>query len=80
VMYEETIRATEDWFGDEHLAALFCTQPKTRTWIIDDPVQEFINAIEWLTQHAFLALHKGHVGRGPGKAFGDGIRNQDIKQ
>lgn len=79
MMYEEAIGATEDQFGDQHVAALCCTQPKTKTRIIDEPVQEFLNAIEWLTHHAFPALHKGNIDRGPGKAFGDGIRNQDIK-
>jgi hypothetical protein len=34
VTYEETIRATEDWIGDQHLAVEYRNQLKT--WTQDD--------------------------------------------
>jgi hypothetical protein len=54
-MYQETIRATEDQFGDQHLVAAYRTQLETRIRIIGEPLQEFATAIEQLIHCAFPA-------------------------
>jgi hypothetical protein len=77
--HEETIRAIEDQFGDQKLAAGCCNQPRTRTQDNGESLQEFDSAIEQLTRCAFPALHEDHVHRGPGKAFSSSIRDQGIK-
>jgi hypothetical protein len=42
-------------------------------------LQESATTIEQLTHHAFPALHEDHILKGPGKSFGDGIRDRGIK-
>jgi hypothetical protein len=44
--YEETIEALEDRFGDQHLAAAYRSQLKTRTQKPGESLQEFATAIE----------------------------------
>jgi hypothetical protein len=80
VTYKETIRVTEDWFGDQHLVASYRNPLRTRTQLIGEPLWEFATAIEQLTHHAFPALHEDHIYRGAGKAFSNGIRDQGIKR
>jgi hypothetical protein len=50
---EETIGATEDWFGDQNLAVGYSSQRKTRTQDDGGPLQEAATAIEPVTQRAF---------------------------
>jgi hypothetical protein len=79
-MYKETIRANEDWFGDQYLLLGYPNQLKTWTQDNGEPMQEFGTAIEQLTSFAFPTLHEDHVCRRPGKAFGNDIRDQGIKE
>jgi hypothetical protein len=45
-----------DWFGDQHLAAVYHNQLKT-TQRIGKALQEFATTIERVTHRAFLARH-----------------------
>jgi hypothetical protein len=56
--YEESIGATEDQFGYQHLAVGCCS--KLKTWPQDsgESLQKFTTAIEQLTHCAFPALHE----------------------
>jgi hypothetical protein len=46
VMYGETIGATEDRFGDQHLPAWYCNQPKTWTQEDGESLPEFATTID----------------------------------
>jgi hypothetical protein len=80
VTYEEIVGATDDQFGDQHLAIGYHSQLKTKTQDKGEPLQEFATTVEELTHHAIPALHENYICRGPGKAFGNGIRGRGIKQ
>jgi hypothetical protein len=58
----------------ELLVAPHCTQLKTRTQIVGEPLQVFSTTTEQLTHHDLRALHGDHICRGAGKAFTDGRR------
>jgi hypothetical protein len=74
-MYEETIVATEDRFGEQQLAVGYRCQQKTGTQDDGEFLQGFATAIEQLTHCAFPALHEHRIRSGPGKVFGNGIRD-----
>jgi hypothetical protein len=71
---QKNIDAVEalDRFGDQHPAAEYGTQLKTRIKLIGESLQEFALTTEQLTHHALPELHEGHVRKGIGKAFVDG--------
>jgi chromosome condensin MukBEF ATPase and DNA-binding subunit MukB len=46
--HEETLQALEDRFGDQHFAAAYRRQLKTKTQRIAESFQEFATAIERL--------------------------------
>jgi hypothetical protein len=73
-MYVKTVEGLEDRFGDQHLVTAYSTQLKTRNQIVGESLQQFATTIKLLTHPAFPALHENYVHRGPGKAFGNGIR------
>jgi hypothetical protein len=77
--YEETIRETDDWSGDQKLAIGFLNQI---SWTQDDgqSPQEFASDIEQMTLHAFPAQYEDHIHGGSGKALGNGTRYWAIKQ
>jgi hypothetical protein len=77
--YEETIEALEDRFGDQHLAAAYRSQLKTRTQKAGESLQEFATAIEQLFLRAYPGLPEDHVRKEAGKAFADGLEDTDIK-
>jgi hypothetical protein len=77
--YEETIEALEDRFGDQHLAAAYRSQVKTRTQKAGESQQEFATAIEQLDHRAYTALPEDHVRKEAGRAFTDGVEDPDIK-
>jgi hypothetical protein len=72
--HKEPIRATEDRFGDQHLVIAYRTQPKTRTEILGESLQEFATTTKQLTHHASPALHEDHIRMGIGKAFINSIK------
>jgi hypothetical protein len=72
--YEETIGATKDRFGDQHLAAGYRDHLKTGTQIFGEPLQGFSTTIEQVTPSAFPSPHD-HIHREPGKAFVEGLRD-----
>jgi predicted phage tail protein len=45
VTYEETLQALEDHFGDEHFAAAYRSQLKTRTQRAGESLQDFVYAV-----------------------------------
>jgi hypothetical protein len=53
---EETLKALEESFGDQHLAAAYCSQLKTRTQGVRESLQEFVTAIEQHAHHPYPAL------------------------
>jgi hypothetical protein len=53
--YKETVRAAEDWFGEEHPIALYHNQLKRWTQESSGPMQQFATTIEQLTHCAFPA-------------------------
>lgn len=71
VPYEETIRATDDQFGDE-LTAEYHNQLKT--WIQDncEPPKEPSTVSQQVTHHAFVTQHENHVCKEPGRKSGNG--------
>jgi hypothetical protein len=74
-MYEETIRILRVSHGDQHLAAVYCTQQKQKTEFIGEFLHEFSNSIRQLAHCALPALPEDHFHRGTGKQFGNGIRD-----
>jgi hypothetical protein len=78
-VYEETIEALEDHFGDQHLAAAYRSQLKTWTQKAIESLQEFATAIEQLAHHAYPALPEDHVRKEAGRAFTDRVEDPDIK-
>jgi hypothetical protein len=66
-------RALAEQFEDQQLVTSYCTQLKTRTKIIREPLHVFANDMEQMTHHALTALCKDHVHRCAGKAFVDDI-------
>jgi hypothetical protein len=54
--YEETLQALQDHFGDQHFAALFHSQLKTRIHRAGESLQAFAMAVEQLAQHAYPTL------------------------
>jgi hypothetical protein len=53
---------------------------KTWTQGNSESLQEISIAIEQMTHHAFPPLHEDRIHRETGKAFIDGIREQNIKE
>jgi hypothetical protein len=69
VTYEETLGALQDIFGDQHLAASYRSQLKSRTQGVGESLQKFATAIE----------HLAHIRREAGKAFADEVEDSAIK-
>jgi hypothetical protein len=76
--YEESLQALEGRFGDQHFAAAFRSQPKTRTQKAGESLQNFDTAVAQLTHCAYPTLPEDHIRREAGKAFADGVEDQDI--
>lgn len=79
VIYEETLQALEDSFGDQHFAFAFCSQLKMRTHKAGESLQAFAMAIEQLAHHAYPALPKDHIRREAGKAFASEVEDHEVK-
>jgi hypothetical protein len=62
--YEETLQALEDRFREQHFAAAYHSQLKTRTQRAGESVQEFAMAIEQLVHRAYPTLPEDHIKRG----------------
>jgi hypothetical protein len=77
--YEDTLRALEDRFGDQHFAAAYCCQLTSRRQNPEESLQGFATAIEMLALRAYPNLPADYVAREAGKAFAYGIRDTDIK-
>jgi hypothetical protein len=77
--YGETLQALEERFGDQHFAAAFRSQLKTRTQKAGESLQNFATAIEQLAHRTYPTLPEDHIRREAGKAFADGVEDQDIK-
>ncbi|PNF39393.1 hypothetical protein B7P43_G13216 [Cryptotermes secundus] len=77
--YEETLQALEDRFGDQHFAAAYRCQLRTRTQKPGESLQDFATAIELLSHRAYPDLPADHIGREAGIAFVYGIRDADIR-
>jgi hypothetical protein len=73
--YEETLQGLEESFGDQHFAAAFRSQLKTRK--AGDSLQDFATAVEQLAHRAYPTLPEDHKRREAGKAFGDRVEDQD---
>jgi hypothetical protein len=75
--YKETREAQEDRLGNQHLAAAYRSQLKTKQ---ERRVsQEFVAAIEQLAHSAYPALPEYHIRREASKAFSDGVEDFYIK-
>jgi hypothetical protein len=77
--YEETLKALDDCFGDQHIAAAYCSQLKARTRKARKSLQEVATAIEQLAHHGYPTLPEDHIRREAGKAFMDTVEDPDIK-
>ncbi|PNF17836.1 hypothetical protein B7P43_G05714 [Cryptotermes secundus] len=71
--YEETLQALENRFRDQHFAAAYHCQLRTRTQRPGESLQDFATAIELLSRCAYPNLPPDHIGREAGKAFVYGI-------
>jgi hypothetical protein len=78
-MCEETLEDLEDHFGDEHLAAAYHSQLKTRTQRIGESLQKFATVVEQLAHRTYPALSKDHVRMKAGTAFAEGLDDPKIK-
>jgi hypothetical protein len=67
----------EDRFGNQHLAAVYHSQLKTRVQGDGDGKswQEFATTIKQLAYHACSALPEDHIRRDAGKAFADRVED-----
>jgi hypothetical protein len=61
VTYEETLQALQDRFGDQHFAALFRSQLKTRIQRAGESLQGFAIAVEQLAHRAYPNLPYEHI-------------------
>jgi hypothetical protein len=69
----------DDRFGNQHLAAAYSSQLKTRTQEPGESLQEFAIAFEKLVHSAYLALPENHVRKKAGKAFVNGLKDPGCK-
>jgi hypothetical protein len=76
--YENTLGALVNLFWEQQLAAAHCSQLKTRTHDVGDPLQEYPTAVEQLVPRYSLVLPEDYIRREAGKAFADGIEDPDI--
>jgi hypothetical protein len=76
--YEDTLRAIEDRFGDQHFAAAYRFQ-LTRTQKAGESLQDFATAIEQLAHRTYPTLSDDHIRREAGKSFSYWVRDPDIK-
>jgi hypothetical protein len=74
--YEEILEALDDHFGDQYLAAMYCSQLQTRTHGVGESMQEFATAIEQL---AYPTVPEDHIRMEVGKVFANGIEDTTIK-
>jgi hypothetical protein len=77
--YDETLLDLEDRVGDQHFAAAFRSQLKTRTQRAGESQQKFATAIEQLAHRAYSTLPEENIRREAGKGFADGVEDPDIK-
>jgi hypothetical protein len=77
--YEETLEALEDHIEDQHLAATYPSQLKTRTLGVGESLQEFATAVEQLAHCTYPALPEDHIRREAGKTFADKVEDTAIK-
>jgi hypothetical protein len=77
--YKDTLQALEDRFGDQHFAAAYHCQLRTRTQKPGESLQDFATAIELLARRTYPNLPADHIGREAGKAFVYEIKDADIK-
>jgi hypothetical protein len=75
--YEETIKALDDHFGDQHLATAYHIQLKTRAQGVSESLQDFATTVEQLAHSAYTALPKDNVRREAGRAFADRVEDPD---
>jgi hypothetical protein len=75
--YEETLKALEDRFRDQHFAAAFCSQLKTRTQRAGESLQDFATAVKQLAHCAYPTLLEDHIRREAGKA--NRVEDHEIK-
>jgi transcriptional accessory protein Tex/SPT6 len=66
--HEETFKALEDRFGNQHFAATYCSQLKTRKQRVRKSLQEFGMAVKQLAHRVYPALSEDHIRREAGKA------------
>jgi hypothetical protein len=76
--FDETLQALEDRFGDQHFAAAFRSQLKTRTQSRRIPT-EFCHSYRTVGPSAYPTLPEEHIRQEAGKAFAYGIEDPDIK-
>jgi hypothetical protein len=73
--YEKTLEAQADLFRDQHLAAAYRSQLKTRTQGVGESTQEFSTAAEQLAYRNYPALPEDHIKREAGKSFADRVEH-----
>jgi hypothetical protein len=59
--YNETLESLEDRFGDQHLAAAYCSQQKLRNQGVGEFLQEFATAVEQLAHRTYPALPEDYI-------------------
>jgi hypothetical protein len=78
-IYEDTLRALEDSFEDEHFVAAYRCQLTFRRQNARESLQDFATAIEMLALRAYPNLPTDYIAREAGKSFAYGISDADIK-
>jgi hypothetical protein len=79
VTYKENLKALEDCFGDQHFAAAFHSQIKTRTQRSWEFLRHFAMAVEQHAHRNYPTLPEDHIRREAWKAFVDRVEDHEIK-
>jgi hypothetical protein len=69
----KSIQALEGRFGDQHFAAAFRSQLKTKTQSAGESLQEFAMAVEQLAHRTHITLPEDHIRREAEESFADGV-------
>jgi hypothetical protein len=77
--YEDTLRALEDRFGDQHFATACRCQLTARIQNPGESIEDFTTAIKMLALRAYPNLPADYIAREAGKAFTYGMCDADIK-
>jgi hypothetical protein len=78
--YEKVTEVLENHYSDHHLYAMFHSQPKRRTMIIRESLQEFATTNNHLTHCGHVQLPKHLISKEAAHAFVNGIKDGHVRR